>query len=106
MILSYWNKGRKQKRNLILFSLLIIVLLFVLRDDYQPVLLFLRKFIFIITLSVLVLLLGLRKFRKSASTLGRLGILGILIIFFGFLYIAGWHYKMYDYLKTYNVLKI
>ena len=50
-----------------------------------------------------MLFLGLRKFRKSAKVGSRLGILALLIIFFGILYVVGWHYKMYDYMKTYNV---
>ncbi|TXG39696.1 hypothetical protein [Seonamhaeicola maritimus] len=103
MIKSYWNKGKKQKRNTIIFGFILLILLFVLRDDYQPFLLFLRKFIFIILLSGIILFFGLRKFRKSATTGGRLGLLGILVLFFGLLYMVGWHFKMYDYMKTYNV---
>lgn len=103
MIKSYWRKGKKQKTITIIVSLIILIALFVLRDDYQPALLFIRKFIFIILLSGIVLFFGLRKFRKSASTGGRLGMLGILVLFFGILYLVGWHFKMYDYMKTYNV---
>ncbi|WP_406683947.1 hypothetical protein N1F78_14825 [Seonamhaeicola sp. MEBiC1930] len=103
MIKSYWNKGSKQKRNTIIFGLIFLILLFVLRDDYQPALLFVRKFIFVILLSGLILVFGLRKFRKTASTGGRLGILGVLLVFYGILYAVGWHFKMYDYMKTYNV---
>ena len=103
MIKTYWNKGSKQKRNLIVLGLISLIALFVLRDDYQPVLLFVRKFIFIILLSVIVLFFGLRKFRKIAGAGGRIGILVLLIIFFGILYTVGWHFKMYDYMKTYNV---
>ncbi|WP_417875867.1 hypothetical protein [Winogradskyella sediminis] len=103
MIKNYWNKGGKQKGISIAVVLLLLVLLFFFRDDYQPILLFLRKFIFIILVSGLVLFLGLRKFRKSAKVGTRLGILALLIIFFGLIYVVGWHYKMYDYMKTYNV---
>ncbi|MFD1061710.1 hypothetical protein ACFQ1Q_00530 [Winogradskyella litorisediminis] len=103
MIKNYWKKGRKQKVITVLLSLILLVLLFVLRDDYQPALLFLRKFIFVILICALILFLGLRKFRKTASTVSRLGILGLMILFFGILYVFGWHYGMYDYMKTYNV---
>ncbi len=103
MIKNYWNKGKKQKTITIVVALILLIALFVLRDDYQPALLFVRKFIFIILLSGVILFLGLRKFRKSASTGGRLGILALLVIFFGILYVVGWHFKMYDYMKTYNV---
>jgi hypothetical protein len=103
MIKSYWNKGKKQKGITIFIGLVLLIVLFVLRDDYQPALLFVRKYLFIILISLLVLIFGLRKFRKTASTGGRLGILALLIVFFGMLYVVGWHYKMYDYMKTYNV---
>ncbi|PWH82461.1 hypothetical protein DIS18_09405 [Algibacter marinivivus] len=103
MIKNYWNKGKKQKTITIIVSLILLVALFVLRDDYQPALLFFRKFIFIILLSGIVLFFGLRKFRKSASSAGRLAILGLLVVFFGILYTVGWYFKMYDYMKTYNV---
>ncbi|MFI1771335.1 hypothetical protein [Thalassobellus citreus] len=103
MIKNYWNKGKKQKTITIIVLLILLIVLFVMRDDYQPALLFVRKFIFIILLSGIVLFLGLRKFRKSATTGGRLGLLALLVIFFGILYAVGWHFKMYDYMKTYNV---
>ncbi|PTL99532.1 MAG: hypothetical protein DA407_16700, partial [Bacteroidetes bacterium] len=103
MIKSYWKKGKKQKVITIIVALIALILLFVLRDDYQPALLFVRKYLFIIIVSLLILILGLRKFRKTSSTGSRLGILALLIIFFGILYVFGWHYKMYDYMKTYNV---
>lgn len=103
MIKSYWNKGGKQKRITIFVVLLLLILLFFFRDDYQPVLLFLRKYLFVIIVSLLILTFGLRKFRNTSSTGRRLGILALLIVFFGVLYVFGWHYKMYDYMKTYNV---
>ena len=103
MLKNYWNKGAKQKRRVIISFILLIILLFFLRDDYQPALLFVRKFIFVILLSALVLFLGLRKFRKSVSSGKRIGILLMLVVFFAILYAVGWHFKMYDYMKTYNV---
>ncbi|MDO5971203.1 hypothetical protein Q4Q35_15450 [Flavivirga aquimarina] len=103
MIKNYWNRGKRQKIRTIIIALILLILLFILRDDYQPALLFVRKFIFIILLSAIVLFFGLRKFRSSASTGTRLSILGLLIVFFGVLYLVGWHFKMYDYMKTYNV---
>ncbi|WP_425075530.1 hypothetical protein [Psychroserpens sp. S379A] len=103
MIKSYWNKGKKQKTITIILGLVLLIALVVLRDDYQPALLFVRKYIFIIILSLVVLLFGLKKFRSSASTGKRLGILAVMIAFFGLLYLVGWHLKLYDYMKTYNV---
>ena len=103
MIKKYWNQGGKQKAIVIILALIVIALLFFLRDDYQPLLLFFRKYIFVILLSAILLFFGLRSFRKSASTGKRLGILAGLLAFFGVLYVAGWHYQLYDYMKTYNV---
>jgi hypothetical protein len=103
MIKNYWDKGKKQKIITIIVVLMLLMALFVLRDDYQPVLLFVRKFIFVILLCATLLFFGLRKFRSSASTGKRLGILAMLVVFFGILYVVGWHFKMYDYMKTYNV---
>lgn len=103
MLKNYWNKGKKQKRITIVLGIVLLIALFVLRDDYQPALLFIRKFIFIIILSLTALIFGLRNFRKQASTGKRLGILGILVVFFGALYLMGWYYGLYDYMKTYNV---
>ncbi|MDO7136704.1 hypothetical protein [Algibacter lectus] len=103
MIKNYWNKGKKQKTVTVIGFLVLLILLFVLRDDYQPALLFVRKYIFVILLSAVVFFFGLRKFRNSVSTGGRLGMLVVLIIFFGILYVVGWQFKMYEYMKTYNV---
>jgi len=103
MIKNYWNRGRKQKTISIIVGFILLLLLFFLRDDYQPFLLFVRKYIFVILLGGIVLFFGLKAFRNSASTGRRLGILGLLIAFFGLLYVVGWHFKMYDYMKTYNV---
>jgi len=103
MIKSYWNKGRKQRIWISIFGLAIVIALFILRDDYQPALLFVRKYIFVFLLSLIVLIFGLRTFRKSPSTGKRLGILALLIGFFAFIYVIGWHLKLYDYMKTYNV---
>ncbi|WP_397362868.1 hypothetical protein [Olleya sp. R77988] len=105
MIKNYWSKGGKQKTIVIILAIILIALLFFLRDDYQPFLLFLRKYIFIILLSGIILFFGLKTFRKSTSTGKRLGILALLLIFFGALYFIGWQQKMYEYMKTYNVFQ-
>ena len=61
MLKNYWNKGGKQKTIVIIFSLVLLLALFVLRDDYQPALLFVRKYIFVILLSLLVLIFWITK---------------------------------------------
>jgi hypothetical protein len=103
MIKSYWQRGKKQKRNTILIGILVLILLFILRDEYQPALLFLRKFFFVILLIGTILFFGLKKFRRTPSSGKRVAILAVLGIIMGIIYIIGWHFKMYDYMKTYNV---
>ena len=103
MIKNYWSKGAKQKKIVILFSIILLALLFFFRDDYQPVLIFFRKYIFIFLASFIILFLSLRSFRKSAGVGKRIGILFFLSVFFGILYYVGWNLKFYDYMKTYNV---
>lgn len=103
MIKKYWQKGGRQKTITVLLVIIVLLTLFVLRDDIQPAILFIRKYIFVILLALLVLFFGLRKFRSTPSTGLRIGILIGLVAFFGALYYAGWQQKMYDYVKTYNV---
>jgi len=103
MIKNYWNRGKRQKTITIIVSIILLIALFFLRDDYQPFLLFIRKYIFIILISALVLFLLMRKFRSTPSTGKRIALLGAIAAYFGLLYLVGWHYKMYDYMKTYNV---
>ncbi|TDU39918.1 hypothetical protein BXY82_1956 [Gelidibacter sediminis] len=103
MIKNYWNRGSRQKTITIVVTLVLVLLLFFLRDDYQPFLLWIRKYIFLILVIGLVLFFGLRSFRDSASVGRRIMILVLLLLFFGLLYVIGGHFKMYDYVKTYNV---
>ncbi|WP_347926136.1 hypothetical protein [Pontimicrobium sp. SW4] len=103
MIKKYWNKGKKQKVITVIGSIILLLLLFILRDEYQPFLLFIRKFIFVILLCGTILFLLLKKFRRTPSSGKRIGILGLLVLIFGIIYAIGWHFKMYDYMKTYNV---
>ncbi|MCB0428275.1 MAG: hypothetical protein KDD16_13320, partial [Mangrovimonas sp.] len=99
MLRLFW----KNKRPTVLLYLILIILLFVLRDDYQPFLLFIRKFFFIILVCGIIAFLLIRTFRKTASTGKRIGILVILLAVFGLIYYTGWQLKLYDYMKTYNV---
>ncbi len=103
MIKGYWNKGKKQKTVIVIISVVLLIVIFVLRDAYQPILLFVRKFLSIIIMSAITLIIGFRKIRKSERVLKRLIILSALLILFSMCYIIGWHYKMYDYMQTYNV---
>lgn len=103
MIKRYWNKGRKQKRLVILGGIILLLLLFFLRDDYQPALLFLRKFIFIILLCAVFLIFTISKFRKAPSAGRRLVILLGIIGFFATLWFFGWKVELYQYMQTYNV---
>ena len=86
MIKKYWQKGTKQKVITTIGTIILLLLLFILRDEYQPLLLFIRKFIFIILLSGAILFLMLQKFRRTASSGKRFGILGLLVVIFGIIY--------------------
>ncbi|MEQ3655063.1 MAG: hypothetical protein ABNH00_04295 [Dokdonia sp.] len=105
MIKRYWQKGGKQKRLLIIGAVLLVLLLFFLRDDYQPALLFLRKYIFLILLSTAFLFWTISKFRASAQTGRRLLILVGIAAFFGTLWLFGWKVGLYQYMQTYNVYR-
>lgn len=105
MIKSYWQKGGKQKRIVVISTVVLILLLFFLRDDYQPALLFVRKYVFIILISGLFLWWILRKFRASAHTGKRVLYLVGIAAFFGVLWFAGWKTGLYQYIQTYNVYK-
>jgi hypothetical protein len=103
MIKKYWRKGRKQKFITILVGLVLFILLFILRDDYQPALLFLRKYIFILLLALLFLVFTITKFRKAPSTARRLLILVGILAFFA----TGWYFghqlKLYQFMQSYNI---
>lgn len=103
MLKSYWNKGKKQKRNVLLLGIILLVALFFLRDDYQPALLFVRRYIFIILLVGLFLWFTLSKFRGAASSSKRVLILGGIGVFFAVLWFFGWKLSLYHYMQTYNV---
>ncbi len=105
MLKRIWNKGRKQKIFLTILLLIVLFLLFVLRDDYQPALLFLRKYIFIILLSLVVFLLSFRGLRKATSTGKKIGIFVFMLLFFSALYFVGAKTGMYAYMQKYNIFK-
>ena len=103
MIKNYWSKGGKQKRNIILFFIIVLVSLFVMRDNYQHVLLYVRKYISVFVLVFVTLILGLNRFKKSTNYIIKIGILIGLILLYAAIYFVGWHLKMYDYMKLYTV---
>ena len=105
MIKNYWNKGTRQKRNVIIGAIILVLLLFFLRDDYQPVLLFLRKFIFLLLLGGLFLWFMLSRFRNALSAGKRVLILLGIVLVFGVLWFFGWKLELYQYMQTYNVYK-
>ncbi len=105
MIKTYWQKGKKQKRIVVLTGIILILLLFFLRDDYQPALLFLRKYIFVLLLSLGFLWFTLSKFRSSVSAGKRVFILVGIVAFFSVLWFFGWKLSLYQYMQTYNVYR-
>ena len=65
MLKRFWNRGTKQKIILILVGLILFCALFILRDDYQPFLLFLRKYLFVLLVFGAILYFGIRSFRRT-----------------------------------------
>ena len=93
MIKRYWQKGKKQKVITTVLGFIALLLLFILRDEYQPGLLFLRKFFFVILLIGIILFFGLKKFRRTPSSGRRVAILAVLGVILGIIYVIGWHFK-------------
>ena len=99
----YWQRGKKQKRILIFVGLLVLILLFVLRDDYQPALLFVRKYIFLILLSGILTAFLFSRFRRSPSTGKRVAYLAGIAGWFVILWFLGWKLNLYEFMQSYNV---
>ncbi len=105
MIKRYWNKGRKQKFITILLGLVLLAALFFLRDDYQPALLFLRKYIFVLLVVIGVVTIVFLKFRKTASTGKRVLLFVGTLLFLGLGWFLGWNQQLYPFMQSYNVFK-
>ncbi|MGH1383389.1 hypothetical protein [Kordia sp.] len=105
MLKRFWNRGTKQKIILIIIGLILFCVLFILRDDYQPFLLFLRKYLFILLLFSVILYFGIRAVRKTVSTPKKLlkGFLTLASVVL--IYVMLWPVGMYEYMQTYNVYK-
>ncbi|WP_348661888.1 hypothetical protein [Croceibacter atlanticus] len=100
---SYWKKGRKQKLIIVFGSVLLLLLLFFLRDDYQPILLFIRKYIFLILLGGIFLAFAFRAFRHSETFFKRIAYLALIAGVFFAGWNVGWKLELYEYMQTYNV---
>jgi hypothetical protein len=103
MLKRFWNRGAKQKIILIIIGLIVFSALFILRDDYQPFLLFLRKYLFVLLLFVAIIYFGIRSFRKAGNVMKKIfkGILTLASI--ALIYVLFWNVGMYEYMQTYNV---
>lgn len=103
MIKKYWQKGGKQKRIVVLSAFVLLILAFFLRDNYQPALLFVRKYIFLILLGGFFLWFTLSKFRSALTAGKRILILIGIVVFFGAGWFLGWKMELYQFMQTYNV---
>ena len=103
MIKRYWQKGTKQKAIIIVLALVLLIVLFVTRDDYQPALLFIRKYIFLMLLGTIFTIFMVSRFRRTPSTGKRLLYLLGIAAYFG----AGWYFGtklgLYHFMKSYNI---
>ncbi len=105
MIKSYWKRGKKQKTIIIILGIITLALLFFMRDDYQPALLFLRKYLFILLVSVIILILAFIRFRKTASSGKRFLIFLGTAAFLGLGWFLGWNQGLYPFMQSYNIFK-
>ena len=105
MLKRYWNRGTKQKIILIIVGLIAFGALFFLRDDYQPLLLFLRKYLFVLLVFTLIIYLGIKSFRRATSALKKIFRAILTVASIALIYVLLWNVGMYNYLQTYNVFK-
>ena len=105
MIKEYWKKGAKQKRIVVIGIFVLLILLFFLRDDYQPALLFLRRYVFLILLAGLFLWFAISKFRSALTAGKRVLILIGIVAFFALGWFFGWKVELYKFMQSYNVYK-
>jgi hypothetical protein len=105
MVKKYWQKGSKQKRIVIITTFILLLLLFFLRDDYQPALLFVRKYIFMFLIVGLFLWFAISKFRSALTAGKRIFILLGVVAFFATGWFFGWKMELYQFMQTYNVYK-
>lgn len=105
MLRRIWQKGTKQKIMLIVFFIILAFALFIFRDDLQPFLLFIRKHIFLILLSLLVFFLSVKALRKATSAGKKTGYFIFMLLFFGALYFVVFKTTMYQFMQKYNIYK-
>jgi len=105
MLKRIWNRSLKGKIYLIIIFTIILLTFFILRDDFQPYMLFVRKYIFIILLVLLVFIFSFRRIRKSDSNSTRIGTFIFMVVFFGLLYFVGAKTGMYAFMQKYNIYK-
>jgi hypothetical protein len=105
MIKRYWQKGGKQKRIVVISAFVLVLLLFFLRDDYQPGLLFVRKYIFLFLVGGIFLWFSISKFRSALTAWRRILILLGIVAFFAVGWFFGWKMELYQFMQSYNVYK-
>lgn len=105
MLKRIWNRSGKSKIFLIVLFIIIFGALFVLRDDFQPYLLFVRKYIFIILFVLFVFLFSIYKIRRADTNGGKFTAVIIMSVIFGLLYFVGAKTGMYAFMQKYNIYK-
>jgi len=97
------NKSKiNWKRGLgIFFGIIVAVIsLFMFRDDYQPVLLFLRKYIFVVLIAILSVIVATWRFRQGDKPWKRVLIIVLTVLWFGSWYFL---YPGYHFLHQYYI---
>ena len=98
-------KNRRGFSRILLILLPFILIYFIIagRGDYQPFLIYIRIYWPLILISLLIIYLFYRRFRKAYQWYFRAMWIGIFLLFCGFLYLFG--NSIYDYVSSYYVYK-
>jgi len=105
MLKRIWNKSLRSKIVLSLFFGLLFLLLFIVRDDFQPSILFVRKYIFIILLVAFIAMRFIRKLRKPIHANIKLKAFIFMLVILSALYYIGVNTGMYSFMQKYAIYK-
>jgi hypothetical protein len=101
---TYWQKGTKQKVIILIIAFLLLFILFISRDSIQPLLLGIRKYLFIGMVFFLILFIGLQLVRNSLSW-RKMAWTILTLALVGGLWFILFPIGIYTYMETYAVFK-
>ncbi len=101
---TYWRKGDKQKVVVLFFGFILLFLLFINRDSIQPLLLGIRKYLFIGIVFFVLLFIGLQLVRNTLSWRKMMWTI-ITLSIVGGLWFVLFPIGIYSYMETYAIYK-